>query len=127
MAYALADFRALRQELRRRTKAIRGLPRDLCPESKVTPDLARNTSLGLHPVVIAVDECQVMFEHPQYGGEFEDTRMRFLGAPAGYEFISLVQAVLVAGGRETSLTEANRQRIAAVDQPIAMQVFTTPT
>jgi S-DNA-T family DNA segregation ATPase FtsK/SpoIIIE len=72
MAYALADFRALRTELRRRTKVIRGLPRDVCPENKVTPELASNKSLGLHPVVIGVDECQVMFEHPTHGGEFEE-------------------------------------------------------
>src|SRR5947209_1815765 len=26
-----------------------------------------------------------------------DTRIRFLGAPAGYEFVSLVQAVMLAG------------------------------
>jgi DNA segregation ATPase FtsK/SpoIIIE, S-DNA-T family len=72
MAYALADFRKLREELRRRTKVIRGLPRDICPESKVTPELAANKSLRLHPVVIGVDECQVMFEHPTYGKEFEE-------------------------------------------------------
>jgi S-DNA-T family DNA segregation ATPase FtsK/SpoIIIE len=72
MAYALADFRALREELRRRTKVIRGLPRDVCPESKVTPDLASNRTLRLHPVCIWVDECQVMFEHPRYGAEFEE-------------------------------------------------------
>src|SRR4051794_33464354 len=34
-----------------------------------------------------------------------DTRIRFLGAPAGYEFISLVQAILLAGGRPSSLSE----------------------
>src|SRR3954453_2931908 len=37
----------------------------------------------------------------QYDGENGDpvdTRVRFLGAPAGYEFVSLVQAVLLAGG-----------------------------
>jgi alkyl hydroperoxide reductase subunit AhpF len=56
-----------------------------------------------------------------------DSRIRFLGAPAGYEFVSLVQAVLLVGGRESQLTEANRQRLAAVDKPITMQVFTTPT
>jgi alkyl hydroperoxide reductase subunit AhpF len=60
-------------------------------------------------------------------GEPHDTRIRFLGTPAGYEFISLVNAVLLAGGRGTSLTEDNRRRVAAVDQPITMQVFTTPT
>ncbi|MEU4199046.1 cell division protein FtsK [Streptomyces sp. NPDC026294] len=70
--YALADFRALREELRRRTKVIRSLPRDICPESKVTSALADKRSLGLHPIVIAVDECQVLFEHSEHGKEFEE-------------------------------------------------------
>src|SRR6266576_3412095 len=30
-------------------------------------------------------------------GEARDTRIRFLGTPAGYEFVSLVQALLLAG------------------------------
>jgi hypothetical protein len=38
-----------------------------------------------------------------------------------------VQAVLLVGGRASGLSEANRQRLAAVDRPLAMQVFTTPT
>ncbi|MCG0286086.1 cell division protein FtsK [Streptomyces sp. PSAA01] len=70
--YAIADFRALREELRRRTKVIRSLPRDICPESKVTSALADKRSLGLHPIVIGVDECQVLFEHPKYKDEFEE-------------------------------------------------------
>ncbi|MFI7347228.1 cell division protein FtsK [Streptomyces sp. NPDC049936] len=70
--YALADFRALREELRRRTKVIRSLPRDICPESKVTSQLADKRSLGLHPIVIGVDECQVLFEHSEHGKEFEE-------------------------------------------------------
>ncbi|MFE7131924.1 cell division protein FtsK [Streptomyces sp. NPDC057638] len=70
--YALADLRELRQELRRRAKAIRSLPRDLCPESKVTSELADRPSLGLHPIVIGVDECQVWFEHPTHSAEFEE-------------------------------------------------------
>ena len=61
------------------------------------------------------------------GESFHDTRIRFLGAPSGYEFISLIQAVLLAGGRASGLTDANRHRIAAVDKSITMQVFTTPT
>ncbi|MFD7642313.1 cell division protein FtsK [Kitasatospora sp. NPDC059795] len=70
--YAIADMREVREELRRRTKVIRSLPRDVCPESKVTSQLADNKSLRLHPIVIGVDECQVWFEHPKYGGEFEE-------------------------------------------------------
>ncbi|MFJ1651745.1 cell division protein FtsK [Streptomyces sp. NPDC088337] len=70
--YALADWRALREELRRRTKVIRSLPRDICPESKATSQLADKRSLGLHPIVVGVDECQVLFEHPEHGKEFEE-------------------------------------------------------
>jgi alkyl hydroperoxide reductase subunit AhpF len=56
-----------------------------------------------------------------------DSRIRFLGTPAGYEFMSLVQAVLLVGGRPPSLTEENRRRVEAIDRPVTMQVFTTPT
>jgi S-DNA-T family DNA segregation ATPase FtsK/SpoIIIE len=69
--YALADMRELKQGLRRRAKVIRGLPKDICPDSKVTPDLANKRALGLHPIVIGVDECQVWFEHETYGAELE--------------------------------------------------------
>jgi DNA segregation ATPase FtsK/SpoIIIE, S-DNA-T family len=70
--YAIAAMREVRGEMRRRTKVIRSLPRDLCPESKVTSELADKKELGLHPIVIGVDECQVWFEHPKYGKEFEE-------------------------------------------------------
>jgi alkyl hydroperoxide reductase subunit AhpF len=60
-------------------------------------------------------------------GEERDSRIRFLGAPSGYEFIALVQAVLLVGGRASNLTAASRQRLAAVDTPLVMRVFTTPT
>ncbi|MFB7501606.1 cell division protein FtsK [Streptomyces sp. NPDC056161] len=70
--YAVRDLRALRDELRRRAKVIRALPRDVCPESKVTSQLADKKSLGLHPIVVGVDECQVWFEHEKYGKELEE-------------------------------------------------------
>lgn len=60
-------------------------------------------------------------------GRDRDSRIRFLGTPSGYEFMSLVQAVLLVGGRPPSLTEENRKRVEAIDKPITMQVFTTPT
>jgi alkyl hydroperoxide reductase subunit AhpF len=60
-------------------------------------------------------------------GAARDTRIRFLGTPAGYEFVSLVQAVMLAGGHESQLTPANRARIAAVNTPTTIQVFSTPT
>src|ERR1700730_5111132 len=50
-------------------------------------------------------------------GESRDSRIRFLGAPAGYEFISLVQAVLLVGGRGSGLPGENPHRLPAADQP----------
>jgi S-DNA-T family DNA segregation ATPase FtsK/SpoIIIE len=65
----LLSLRELYKDLERRAKVIRGLPRDLCPENKVTPELARKKSLGLHPIAFIVDECQELFSHPEYGKE----------------------------------------------------------
>jgi len=61
------------------------------------------------------------------GSGWLDSRIRFLGAPAGYEFVSLVRAVLVAGGRALELSPESLVRINGVSQPVTMQVFTTPT
>ncbi|MGW5336803.1 cell division protein FtsK [Streptomyces bauhiniae] len=69
--YVLHSMRELREELRRRAKVIRNLPSHRCPESKVTPELASDKSLGLHPIVVGFDECQVPFEHEKYGAELE--------------------------------------------------------
>ena len=94
---------------------------------------------------IAIEEVNFVLEHDraaQYGidrvpaivvvgedgaGLPRDSRIRFLGAPAGYEFVSLVTAVLLVGGHDSALTAENRRRIAAIDRPVTMQVFTTPT
>jgi glutaredoxin-like protein len=58
----------------------------------------------------------------------EDTRMRFYGAPAGYEFMSLVEAVLIAGSGDSGLTPESRTLIAErVTAPIDVKVFVTPS
>ena len=58
----------------------------------------------------------------------EDTRIRFLGAPAGYEFMSLVEAVILAGTGDSGLTPESRRLIAEqVQAPLEILVFVTPT
>jgi S-DNA-T family DNA segregation ATPase FtsK/SpoIIIE len=66
---ALVALRNLRQECVRRAKTIKGLPRAVCPENKVTSQLASRPELGLHPLVVAIDECQELFSHPEFGAE----------------------------------------------------------
>jgi alkyl hydroperoxide reductase subunit AhpF len=57
----------------------------------------------------------------------EDTRIRFFGAPAGYEFMSLVEAIILSGGDDSGLTPASKALIAGVTAPIELEVFVTPT
>jgi alkyl hydroperoxide reductase subunit AhpF len=57
----------------------------------------------------------------------EDTRMRMFGAPTGYEFVGLVEAILIAGTGKVDLADETLALIAAVDQPKKIQVFSTPT
>lgn len=72
LAYALTDMRDLRSEFRRRAKVIRELPANVCPENKVTDDLASRRSLRLHPIVLGIDECHLWYQHPVHGDEFEE-------------------------------------------------------
>jgi alkyl hydroperoxide reductase subunit AhpF len=59
--------------------------------------------------------------------EGADTRMRLYGANTGYEFVSLVEAVLLAGTGNLELEPETLTRLAAVNEPRHLQVFTTPT
>lgn len=68
---AAHDLRAVKAEMRARYAKLKALGPDVCPEAKVTDDLASDKALNLHPIFIAVDECQLMFEHPNHGKELE--------------------------------------------------------
>lgn len=65
----LISLREVVRDLERRAAVIAKLPREMAPDRKVTPALAKRAGLGLHPLVMIVDECQEVFSHPEYGGE----------------------------------------------------------
>jgi glutaredoxin-like protein len=83
------------------------------------PDKAKQYGIDRVPAVAIVGQTE--------SGEERDSNIRFLGAPAGYEFMSLIQAVLLVGGRPSVLSEERLKRVAAVSSPTTMHVFTTPT
>lgn len=56
-----------------------------------------------------------------------DTRMRFLGAPTGYEFVPLVEAILLAGTGKAELEDATVAKLDKVTSPVDIKVFSTPT
>lgn len=57
----------------------------------------------------------------------QDTRIRMYGANTGYEFVPLIEAVLLAGTGHLELAPESVAALAAVDTPMRIQVFTTPT
>ena len=58
----------------------------------------------------------------------QDTRIRFFGAPAGYDFMAMVDAILAASGASDSdLSDESVALVSAVTEPTRIQVFVTPT
>jgi alkyl hydroperoxide reductase subunit AhpF len=56
-----------------------------------------------------------------------DTRMRMYGASTGYEFVGLIEAIVIAGTGKADLEEDTLKLLATVDKPTSIQVFSTPT
>lgn len=56
-----------------------------------------------------------------------DYGVRFYGVTSGYEFMSLVGAILDVSSGDSQLAPATRALVAQVTQPAHFQVFTTPT
>jgi alkyl hydroperoxide reductase subunit AhpF len=62
------------------------------------------------------------------GEEKADTRIRMLGAPSGYDFMSLLDAILlVSGASPQRLSPDTEAHLAGVTEPLTVQVFVTPT
>ena len=60
-------------------------------------------------------------------GAEKDYGVRFYGAPAGYEFGSLVEAILDVSSGESGLAEATRTALAGLERDLRVRVFSTPT
>jgi len=57
----------------------------------------------------------------------EDYGVRFYGIPSGYEFTSLLHAIQAVAAGEPDLSDDMMEALAALDEPVHMQVFVTPT
>ena len=56
-----------------------------------------------------------------------DYGVRFAGVPAGHEFSSLIQDIILVSGRDSRLSQGTRDMLANLDKPVSLQVFVTPT
>ena len=60
-------------------------------------------------------------------GAEKDYGVRFYGLPSGYEFGTLIEAILDVGAGESGLSAQTREALAQVTRPLHLQVFSTPT
>ncbi len=85
---------------------------------KANADMAQQYHVDKAPgIVIAAEN----------GGEVTDYGVRYAGIPSGHEFSSLITDLVRVSQRDSGLSDATRQFLATLDEPVNMMVFVTPT
>ena len=74
-----------------------------------------------------VSEAPVLVIAARNEDDLVDYGVRFLGAPAGHEFTSLIHDLLYVSRRSTDLSEETRAFLRDLKEPVLLQVFVTPT
>jgi S-DNA-T family DNA segregation ATPase FtsK/SpoIIIE len=72
IAYTARSLKLLRAEIERRTGRLKALPRELCPDKRVTREIGARRSRKLWPIACVIDECQNLFSHDKYGKDAAD-------------------------------------------------------
>ena len=74
-----------------------------------------------------VDKKPTIVLAGQIDGKMVDYGIRFVGIPAGHEFTSLVNDIAMIGKADSGLGGKTRDFLKALDKPVKLQVFVTPT
>ncbi|MCA9936713.1 MAG: thioredoxin family protein [Anaerolineales bacterium] len=61
------------------------------------------------------------------GDEPKDYGIRLFGIPSGYEFSTLIEDIMMVSSGESGLSAETKAWAAALNEPVHMQVFITPT
>jgi len=61
------------------------------------------------------------------GEQITDYGIRFSGIPSGHEFSTLINDILLVSKRDSGLAPETRKFLKALDQPLLLQVFVTPS
>ena len=72
IAYAAESLKLLRAEIGKRTERLKALPREVCPDKRVTREIGARRSLKLWPIACIIDEAQNLFSHEKYGKQAAD-------------------------------------------------------
>lgn len=78
-------------------------------------ELARLLGADKVPAIVVLD------------ADGRDHGIRFFGIPAGYEFTSLIEAIVLVGTGNTGLDESTHAFLDGLEGPLHLQVFVTPS
>ena len=112
--------------------------KDHCLLCNETLDLVEQVTAQSDKVLLDHCECDINSEkaqkwkierHPAIVVEGKGKGLiRFYGIPSGYEFGSLIESIIMSGTNKGSdLDSALVEEIEAIDKPLHLQVFVTPT
>ncbi|WP_324716963.1 thioredoxin family protein [Carboxydochorda subterranea] len=84
-------------------------------DRKIHLDRAQEMGIDKVPAVIVSDDAGTR------------KSVRYFGIPAGYEFSALVEDIVDSGNGRTRLSQSTKDALAAIDTPVHLKVFVTPT
>ncbi len=94
---------------------------------------ALDPRLSVEPVNFVLDQDRVLAlgftRTPGIAvlGKDTDHGIRFYGMPSGYEFGTLIDAILLVSGGASGLGEETKAALRELARPVHVQVFSTPT
>ena len=87
-------------------------------------DLSENSELAR---LYKVESAPSLVITGKEGEQLTDYGIRYKGIPAGHEFTSLVNSILIVSKRDSGLSKETREYLKTLDKPVQLQVFVTPT
>jgi alkyl hydroperoxide reductase subunit AhpF len=95
------------------------------------PDAATTFNVSEVPAVLIRRRADALENGDRPGVEeapaVPPPNVRFLGLPAGYEFSTLLADIVDVSKGRTDLSEETRAAVRAIDRPVHIRVFVTPT
>ncbi|MBI2330638.1 MAG: hypothetical protein HYU84_00385 [Chloroflexi bacterium] len=74
-----------------------------------------------------VDKVPAIVLASKNGDQVIDLGVQFSGIPAGYEFSTLINDIILASKQTTGLGAATREFLQTLTKPLHLQIFVTPT
>ncbi|MFZ5880500.1 MAG: protein disulfide oxidoreductase [Chloroflexota bacterium] len=112
---------------------------DYCPETRQLVDEVAETHASISTAYydlekdadvaarFNVDKAPVIVIAAKNGDEVVNYGIQYSGIPSGHEFSTLINDIILVSGRDSGLDEETRAYLKALDKPLHMQVFVTPT